>query len=418
MLPDPASVPQDARRELLRVLAERGRVKPSDLGVSRAYFYQMKKGLRPVPDGILERLLELATDDDLARVPYFAQYVDYSRIRSLDVDRIARLVVEWAKANPASAKVLLDTLEAEFERLGLAGRAVKVTETHWREWLSYLDSRRAAGTLSYKQWQSHRIYLGRLLDRTNWVVAPGLVRRALVEEASRSPKAAQKMSEAVRLFVREILQDPELYARLPRFRARSAPQRAPTWEEVCRVVEATEWPPARALLLLAASTGLRIETLYKLRLDQVHLGQRVVVVWADRRHKRDYFSFIPEAVAGYLRSVYLPWRELWVERHGVNPERLIPVKPRRLREHIYGVMDRILGYRFQLRLIRHRVTEHFKNHLSAFEVDVLTGHAPRDVVEKHYLQWDTREELRAKYDEAMSSIPCLSGKSATREAEG
>ena len=53
----------------------------------------MKKGLRPVPDHVLERLLELATDDDLARVLYLAQYVDHSRIRSLDVDRIARLVV-------------------------------------------------------------------------------------------------------------------------------------------------------------------------------------------------------------------------------------------------------------------------------------------------------------------------------------
>ncbi|MCE4613566.1 MAG: hypothetical protein F7C07_07030 [Desulfurococcales archaeon] len=82
------------------------------------------------------------------------------------MDRIVRLFIEWAKANPASAKIALDTINAEVERLGLAGRVVKVPDSHWEEWLAYLDSRREAGTLSHKQWQSHRIYLKRLLDST------------------------------------------------------------------------------------------------------------------------------------------------------------------------------------------------------------------------------------------------------------
>jgi len=141
LLPDPASVPQDARRELLRVLASRGRVKPSDLGVSRAYFYQMKRGLRPVPDYIVKRLIELASDDDLAQIPYFAAYVDYSRIRGYDVERLARLIMEWMKANPASAKVLIDTISLEAERLGLVGRVLRVTGEHlslWERWLEDL----------------------------------------------------------------------------------------------------------------------------------------------------------------------------------------------------------------------------------------------------------------------------------------
>ncbi|BAN89927.1 hypothetical protein [Aeropyrum camini] len=411
MLPEPKDVPQEARRALLNLLAEKGRVKPRDLGVSRAYFYQMRRGLRPVPDQILEKLLEAASDDDLGQVGYFAQFVDYSRIRAYDVDRIVRLVLEWAKANPASAKVLLDTLESELERLGLAGRAVKVTEAHLEEWLAYLDSRREAGTLSYKQWQSHRIYLRRLLDSTGWVLSPGLVRRALLDEASRSPKAAQKMAESVRLFTREILQDHDLYQRLPRFRARSRRTEAPGWDVVCRVLEAAEWPPAKALLYLTLS-GLRIETLYTIPFDKVDLDRRVVAPWSDRKYKRDFFSFIPEAAAAYLREVYLPWREVWLETQVKGQEelrrRFIPVKPKRLREHIYNVMDRALGRRFQLRTIRHRVTTHLALHLSKLEVDVLTGHASRDVVQAHYLQLDILEDLRRKYDAAMSRISCLS----------
>ena len=60
MLPRPADTPQEARRLLLNILSERGRVRPWDLVVSRAYFYQLRHGLRPIPDHILIKLLELA----------------------------------------------------------------------------------------------------------------------------------------------------------------------------------------------------------------------------------------------------------------------------------------------------------------------------------------------------------------------
>lgn len=101
----------------------------------------MKRGLRPIPNHILERMLELASDDDLAKVLVLAQYVDYSGIRMWSLDRILSLVLEWAKANPASARVLLATLEAELAKLGLAGHAVRVTEEHLDEWESYPEVR-------------------------------------------------------------------------------------------------------------------------------------------------------------------------------------------------------------------------------------------------------------------------------------
>ena len=409
---DPSEVPQEARRRLLEEAWRLG-LKPRDLGVSYSFMYQMRRGVKPVPDHVLRKVLEFLDDDAVLRAaPELAPRLGIERIDGLTLERLIRLNVEYAKRHPASAKVLLETLEAEFERLGLTGRAVKVTEAHWEEWLAYLDSRREAGTLSYKQWQAHRIYLKRLLDSIGWVLAPGLVRKALLEAAKRSPKAAQKMSESVRLFVREILQDPDLYHRLPRFRARSRETRAPGWEEICRLLGVVEWPPAKALLYLALS-GLRIETLYTITVDKVDLDRRVVAPMSDRRYKRDFFSFIPRQAAEYLKTVYTPWREVWLETHAKGQEdlkkRFIPVKPRRIREHVYQVMDEVLGYRFQLRAIRHRVTTHLALHLSKLEVDVLTGHAPRDVVQAHYLQLDILEDLRAKYDQAMSKIPCLGG---------
>lgn len=408
MLPDPGEVPQEARRRLLEILAGEGRVKPSALGVSRAYFYQMRRGLRPIPDHVLERLLELATDDDLARVPVLAQYVDYSRIRGWSLDRILSLVLEWAKANPASARVLLATLEAELAKLGLAGHAVRVTEEHLREWESYLEVRLRDGTLSPKQAGDLRRYLSRLLEATGGVLSPGLVRRAVLEEARDRPKAAAKMLEAARLFTREILQDRGLYEALPRYRPRPGRSEAPGWGEICAVIEASRWPPARALLYLALS-GLRIETIYSIPLDRVDLERRVVAPMSDRRHKRDWFSFIPRVGAEYLRSVYMPWRDEWIERHGVNRERFIPVKPRRLRLYLYQVMEDAIGRRFQLRLIRHRVTTQLSLYMGSLWVEILTGHAPYRIVQEHYLQRDVLEEMRSKYDQAMGQVPCLRG---------
>jgi integrase len=108
-------------------------------------------------------------------------------------------------------------------------------------------------------------------------------------------------------------------------------------------------------------------------------------------------------------SFYLEWRSMYLERRGIRSNRLFPVKRVRVYQAIYEAMDRVLGYRFQPRLIRHRVTDHLSKYLSAFEVNALTGHAGRDVVEKHYLQRDNLEDLRAKYDKAIEEVPCLRG---------
>ncbi len=86
---------------------------------------------------------------------------------------------------------------------------------------------------------------------------------------------------------------------------------------------------------------------------------------------------------------------------------MFPVKHRRVYEAIYKAMDKALGYRFEVRRIRHRVTTHLSQYLSAFDVNALTGHAPRSMVEQRYLLRDAREELRVRYDEAMKDVICL-----------
>ena len=164
----------------------------------------------------------------------------------------------------------------------------------------------------------------------------------------------------------------------------------------------------RTLVLLLASTGLRVETAYNLPLESLRLQERIVWVWSLKRSKRTYFSFITQSVAEEL-SAYLEVRRGHLDVLGRSSDKLFPFKPRSLRQTIYQVMDQELGYRFQLKAIRKRVAEHLSHHLSTLELQVILGHAPREVVEKHYLLRDQIEDLRRRYDEAMRSVPCLGG---------
>ncbi len=399
-------VSQEDRRLLLRILLENKRVSAGSLGVSRAYLYMMKTGKRPVPDTILVKLLEVATDDDLARVPSLARYVDYTSVKAWEVGRIVRMFLEWAKANPASAKAALESISLELERLGLTGRIIVVSEGHLEEWNAYLEARIREGSLHPETAREYNRYLRRSLEELGYKLGPHLVRAHLRRIALTHPKIAHWESVALRLFVKEVLQDRELYSSLPSIRPRPRKTRAPRWEEICRVVEAVSHPASKAFLLLVASTGMRVETLRSLRLEQVRLEERLVWVWSDRRTKRDYFGFLTEKARDYIRDVYLPWRSIYLEKLGRRSEKLFPLKRVNLYAPIYEAMERV-GTHFEIRAIRHRVTEHLSHYLSSFEVDSLTGHAPRDIVEKHYLQHDAREELLVKYDNAMSRVPCL-----------
>ncbi len=407
MLPRVEDVPQEARRQLLIILSERGRIRPGDLGVSRAYFYQLRHGLRQIPDHILSRLLEVATDDDLAQIPYFAQYVNYERVRGLDVDRIVKLFLEWARANPASAKVALDTIQAEVERLGLTGRVIRVTEEHLGEWKMFLEARIREGRISGKTARDRDRYLRRALEDLDYLLGPARLQSYIRRLTLEAPDLAAHTAKALRLFIKHILRSRELYEAVPSVQPRRPKREAPSWEEICRVIEAVEWPPARVYMLLLAATGVRSGYIRDLRIGQLDLGRRMIMLEVEETTKRQYIAFFTEPVREYLENVYLPWRQVYVESKGLKSDKLLPIRRDRLHNAVYTAMDEVLGRRFQPYSIRHRVLTHFARHLPSLEAKLLSGHVSREVYLEYYYQLDRLEELRSKYDEAMARVPCL-----------
>ena len=139
------------------------------------------------------------------------------------------------------------------------------------------------------------------------------------------------------------------------------------------------------------------------------MERRLIVFEIEGATKRQYIAFFPEPVREHLVEVYLPWRQFYLEAHGIQSDRFLPVRRDRLHRAVYEAMDKALGKRFQPYSIRHRVLTHFARHLPSLEAKLLSGHVSREVYLEYYYQLDRLEELRSKYDDAMARVTCLRG---------
>ena len=409
-----SEIKQDARRRLLEAAYKRG-LKPKQLGVSYSYLYKMRRGERPIPDSVLRKVLEFLDSDTILSVaPEIAPSLGVLDIDSLTVDNLVRFLVEWARRHPASAKVLVDTLEGELERLGLAGKQIRVTSRHLEEWEKLLDQLVADGEITRKTAKDYDREFRRALESTNYLLGPSIARAYIRGLERESRKRAVYASVALRLFASEILGDFELRAAIPSVSYRSRRRRAPSWEEFCRLLGSLDWPPARAYLMLLLSTGSRPGFLRELPVERLDLAGRVVWFYKPEEWyalegttKRQYVGFFTERVRDYLVEVYLPWRSVYVEGPGRGSRKLFPVKRRRLYQYIYEKSLEVLGYRIDLYTARHRFITHTLTRMPKQSQEFLVGHISPSVALSYYAQIDALEDLRKLYDEAMSRVPCL-----------
>jgi hypothetical protein len=139
------------------------------------------------------------------------------------------------------------------------------------------------------------------------------------------------------------------------------------------------------------------------------------VMKAGNSTKRSYMAFYSVKLRDYLRDVYLPYRDEFIElreasirnllKEGVGEWKslLFPFKDSALRATIYDAMDKALGRRFRLYDLR----AFFASYLSLKGVpgqiiDLLQGRVPPrefQVLARHYLAVNIRE-LRDVYDRA------------------
>ena len=124
-------------------------------------------------------------------------------------------MLAWAEANPASAKVLLDSLSVELERRGLLGRAVRVSDAHVAEFESYLKARVASCDLDPETASDRLRYLRLALEELNYTLTKQGLRSLVRRLQGEQPGVADHVYKALRLFVKEVLQDKDLLEAIP-----------------------------------------------------------------------------------------------------------------------------------------------------------------------------------------------------------
>jgi len=295
-----------------------------------------------------------------------------------------------------------------------SARVVRVAEEHVEKFKKKLSARA-------KKTKEDRVrYLLKALDDLEWELSPERLEDYILELYEESPHRAAHVAKALKLFIKTVLRDKELYYsfKVPRTQE-SLVAEALTLEEVVEVAKKIRHRGAQAYFILLAETGLRPGELLSLPLPSLDLGERVIRVGKVSETKRSYVTFLHESTARYLEEKYFPFREEFVDRVrpllsrlNVNLEawesRLFPFKDYELRREIYRAMDRALGRRFRLYDLRAFFSTYMtKNGVSPLVVNVLQGRMPpREfrILQKHYLPISL-DDLREIYER---NAPCVS----------
>jgi integrase len=410
----------DIRYRIFDYLWGRG-VRSSDLGIDPTYANKVRNRRARVSDSLLERMLRMLS------IGEFASLVSSSQALDRSIQRLS-----WEPRDLSEALSMLDQLlmglEALVNRypqlssvaiqrvLGLLGRrgySVVITKDHIDAFEKILRSR------APKTRDERLRYLRRALRDLDWELSPERIQEYLAELSEESPNVAGHVAKALKLFIKHVLRDPNLYQAFKTPRAEADLAAEPLrLEDVRAVARAIDWIPAKAYYALLAETGLRPGEVLNARLGDLDLGERMLRIMRIGNTKRSYVAFFSEGLKSYLEKQYLPYREEFVKSAEPRVRNLLrdtsewrnllfPFKDSALRASIYDAMEKILGKRFRLYDLR----AFFASYLSIKGVpgqiiDLLQGRVPPrefQILARHYLAIGVKE-LRDIYDRAGLSV--------------
>jgi integrase len=419
-LVDFKSLGDEVRFKIFDYLWGKG-VGSSELGIDPTYANKIKNRKARVSDALLERMLRMLSVDEFAMLvgsTTTQQMLQQPTLRepqslgeaAIALDQYVRgleLVLErYPQLSNIAYQKLMELLKSR-----VRGYSVTVTREHLEAFKKLLKSK------APKTREERLRYLRRALEDLGWELSAERLQEYIAELSEESPGVAQHTAKALKLFIKHVLRDPNLYNAFKTPKVELSLVAEPlTLEEVRAVARAIDWPPAKAYFALLAETGLRPGEILNARVQDLDLNERMLkIMKANNTTKRSYIAFFSVKLRDYLRDEYLPYREEFIEvreasvrnllEEGVAEWRnlLFPFKDSALRAAIYDAMDRALGRRFRLYDLR----AFFASYVSLRGVpgqiiDLLQGRVPPrefQVLARHYLAVNIRE-LRDVYDRA------------------
>jgi len=419
-LVDLKSLGDEARFKIFDYLWGRG-VGSSELGIDPTYANKIKNRKARVSDALLEKMLRMLSVDEFAMLvgsTATQQMLQQPTIREprslseavLALNQYVRGLELVLERYPQLSNIAYQKL-VELLRARIRGYSVTVTREHLEAFERLLKSKAPKTRVERLR------YLRRALEDLGWELSAERLQEYIAELQEESPHVAQHTVKALKLFIKHVLRDPNLYNAFKTPKVEYGLAAEPlTLEEVRAVARAIEWPPAKAYFALLAETGLRPSELLNAKVQDLDLGERMLkIMKANNTTKRSYIAFFSVKLRDYLKEEYLPYREEFIEARGASIRNLLkegvaewrnllfPFKDSALRAAIYDAMDKALGRRFRLYDLR----AFYATYLSLRGVpgqiiDLLQGRVPPrefQVLARHYLAINVKE-LRDLYDGA------------------
>ena len=419
-LVDLKSLSDEIRFRIFDYLWSRG-VRSSELGIDPTYSNKIRNRKARVSDPLLERMLKMLSVEEFAMLvgsgpaqqqpyqPVFSEPKSLGEaVLALDqhVKSLEIVIERFPQLSNILYQKLVDLLKTKIRNYSIA-----VAKEHLETFEKLLKSK-APKT------RSERLrYLRRALEDLGWELSAEKLQEYFAELMEESPNIAQHTAKALKLFIKHVIKDPNLYHsfKMPKAEAGLIAQPL-TLEEVRAVAREIDWPPAKAYYALLAETGLRPGEVLNSRIQDLDLEERMLkIMKIGGSTKRSYVSFFSKKLRDYLKEEYLPYRDEFIKtmenrvrnliREGVFEWRnlLFPFKDSALRASIYDAMDRALKRRFRLYDLR----AFFASYMSLRGVpgqiiDLLQGRVPPrefQILTRHYLAVNLRE-LREVYDRA------------------
>jgi integrase len=414
------SLSDEARFRIFDYLWGKG-VKSSELGVDPTYANKIKNRRARVSDALLERMLRMLSVDEFAVLvgsTVTQQSLQQLTIRepqslgeaAIALDQHVRALELVLEKYPQLSNVAYQKL-VELLKSRVRGYSVTVTREHVEAFEKLLKSK------APKTREERMMYLRRALEDLGWELSAERLQEYIAELSEESPHVARHTAVTLKAFIKHVLKDPNLYNAFKTPKVEYGLAAEPlTLEEVRAVARAIDWPPAKAYFALLAETGLRPGEILNARVQDLDLNERMLrIMKTGNATKRSYVAFFSVKLRDYLKNVYLPYREEFVE--SVEPwvrnirrdyvsewkNLLFPFKDSALRAAIYDAMDRALGRRFRLYDLRAFYASYMSlKGVPGQIIDLLQGRVPPrefQVLIRHYLAVNIKE-LREAYDRA------------------
>ena len=419
-LVDLKSLGDEVRFRIFDYLWGKG-VRSSELGIDPTYANKIKNRKARVSDALLEKMLRLLSVDEFAMLvgsTASQQSLQQLTIRepqslgeaALALEQYVRALELVLERYPQLSNIAYQKL-VELLKSRVRGYSVTVTREHLEAFEKLLKSKAPKTRVERLR------YLRRALEDLGWELSAERLQEYIAELSEESPNVAQHIAKALKLFIKHVLRDPNLYNAFKTPRVEYGLAAEPlTLEEVRAVARAIEWPPAKAYFALLAETGLRPGEVLNARIQDLDLNERMLkIMKTSNTTKRSYIAFFSVKLRDYLRDEYLPYRDDFVEsvepwvrnirRDYINEWRnlLFPFRDSALRAAIYDAMDRALGRRFRLYDLRAFYASYMSlRGVPGQIIDLLQGRVPPrefQVLTRHYLAVNIRE-LRDVYDKA------------------